>query len=63
MARRIWLIGRDCEGASAIEYGLLATLICVAAILAIEGVGGSLSDMLGVVTETISGVVAGVSQR
>jgi len=34
---------RDEEGATAIEYGLIAALIAVAAIVAMEGLGSQLS--------------------
>lgn len=35
----------DESGATAIEYGLIAALISVAAIGALEAIGGSLSDV------------------
>lgn len=35
----------DETGATAIEYGLIAALISVAAIVAMQTLGGSLSDM------------------
>lgn len=35
---------RDEQGATAIEYGLIAALIAVAAITAMSGLGGELSD-------------------
>ncbi len=35
-------IVRDSKGATAIEYGLIATLIAIAAISAMSGVGGKL---------------------
>ena len=34
---------RDQKGATAIEYGLIAALIAVAAITALQGIGGSLN--------------------
>jgi pilus assembly protein Flp/PilA len=39
-----WIIEalRDEEGATAIEYGLIAALIAVAAIAAMQGLGGAL---------------------
>ena len=36
------LLRRDVEGATAIEYGLIAALIAVAAIAAMQGLGGAL---------------------
>jgi pilus assembly protein Flp/PilA len=38
---------RDEAGATAIEYGLIAALIAVAAITAMQGLGNSLSDTFG----------------
>jgi pilus assembly protein Flp/PilA len=35
---------RDEEGATAIEYGLIAALIAVAAIAAMQGLGGQLTN-------------------
>ncbi len=35
---------RDEKGATAIEYGLIAALIAVAAIAAMNGLGGQLTD-------------------
>ncbi|HVL79748.1 MAG TPA: Flp family type IVb pilin [Sphingomicrobium sp.] len=36
---------RDCKGATAIEYGLIAALISVAAIAAFQGLGTKMSGM------------------
>ena len=36
---------KDESGATAIEYGLIAALVSVAAVVALEGMGGSLSTM------------------
>jgi pilus assembly protein Flp/PilA len=41
---------RDEAGATAIEYGLIAALIAVAAITAMQGLGNQLSDTFGSVT-------------
>jgi pilus assembly protein Flp/PilA len=35
---------RDSKGATAIEYGLIAALIAVAAIAAMQGIGSSLNS-------------------
>lgn len=35
---------RDEEGATAIEYGLIAALVAVAAIVGLQSLGGSLND-------------------
>jgi len=40
---------RDEQGATAIEYGLIAALIAVAAITAMQGLGGELSETFGTV--------------
>lgn len=40
-AKRLWA---DDEGATAIEYGLLAALVAVAIILALQAVSGALND-------------------
>jgi pilus assembly protein Flp/PilA len=39
----------DEDGATAIEYGLIAALVSVAAIAALEAMGGSLTAIFGVV--------------
>lgn len=43
----------DDSGATAIEYGLIAALVSVAAIGALTSMGGSLSDMFGTVSEKL----------
>ena len=45
---------RDESGATAVEYGLIAALVSVAAIGALTAVGNSLSTMFGTVSNTIS---------
>lgn len=40
---------RDENGATAIEYGLIAALVSVAAIAALQAMGGSLVNIFGVV--------------
>ncbi len=37
-------LGRDCDGATAIEYGLMAALISIAAITAMGALGNSLNN-------------------
>ncbi|MGE8396334.1 MAG: Flp family type IVb pilin [Comamonas sp.] len=46
---------RDEEGATAIEYGLIAALIAVVAIAAMTSVGGSLSGIFTNIADTLSG--------
>ena len=44
---------KDDEGASMVEYGLLVSLIALAAIVAITAVGGQLSTMFDAVTAAL----------
>lgn len=44
------------RGATAIEYGLIAALIAVAAIAAMTALGTSLSNLFGGVASTLQGV-------
>ena len=44
-------IFKDEKGATAIEYGLIAALIAVAAITAMSGLGNQLSDTFGAVDD------------
>ena len=44
---------RDEEGATAIEYGLIAALIAIALITALNTLGGSLSDKFGEVSTAV----------
>jgi pilus assembly protein Flp/PilA len=55
------LIGfvRDEDGATAIEYGLIAALVSVAAIGALTAMGSSLSTMFNTVSSALSGAAAG----
>ena len=46
---------RDRSGATAIEYGLIAALICVAAIGGMQNFGGSLQNMWGKVDSAVAG--------
>jgi len=44
---------RSRKGATAIEYGLIAALIAVAAIAAMQGLGNQLNKTFGNVTENM----------
>ena len=44
---------RDEAGATAIEYGLIAALIAVAAITAMQGLGGQLSNTFNGVSDCL----------
>ena len=46
---------RDEEGATAIEYGLIAALIAVAAITAMQGLGSSLNETFTNVSDAMAG--------
>ncbi len=47
----------DESGATAIEYGLIAALVSVAAIGALTAMGGSLNDMFTSVSTTLQNAV------
>ncbi len=47
------------DGATAIEYGLIAALVSVAAIGALTAMGGSLSTMFNTVSSALSGAAGG----
>lgn len=44
----------DESGATAIEYGLIAALVSVAAIVALQALGGSLSSIFTVVSSKLA---------
>jgi len=44
----------DESGATAIEYGLIAALVSVAAIAALQALGGSLNSIFSTVSTTLS---------
>ena len=48
-------LARDKKGATAIEYGLIAALIAVAAIAAMQGLGTSLSTTFNHVSTSMTG--------
>ena len=48
---------RDDSGATAIEYGLIAALVSVAAITALTAMGGSLDAMFTAVSTALNGAV------
>lgn len=52
-------IGQDESGATAIEYGLIAALISVAAITAMGGLGNSLSNTFNYVTGQMQNAQSG----
>ncbi len=50
---------RDEDGATAIEYGLIAALVSVAAIGALPAMGNSLSTMFNTVSSALSNAAGG----
>lgn len=52
---------RDAEGATAIEYGLIAALVSIAFIIALVSMGSSLEDLFNYVNGILQSVVASVS--
>ena len=56
--REFWL---DERGATAIEYGLIAGLVSVAAIAALSAMGGSLQSIFGVVKTQLDTAAASAS--
>jgi len=44
----------DESGATAIEYGLIAALVSVAAIVALQALGGSLKDIFSIVSSNLT---------
>ncbi len=52
-------IGKDESGATAIEYGLIAALVSVAAIGALTAMGSSLDAMFSTVSTTLKTVAGG----
>ena len=50
----IKMLRRDEEGATAIEYGLIAALIAVAAMTAMGALGNELNDTFTKVSDTMS---------
>jgi pilus assembly protein Flp/PilA len=50
----------DESGATAIEYGLIAALVSVAAIAALQALGGSLNTIFGTVSTTLDSSNTGI---
>lgn len=57
MFKLIRKLRRDDEGATAIEYGLIAALISVAAIVAMTAIGGSLDTLFTTVSDELDDAV------
>ena len=59
MFKVIRTFAKDESGATAIEYGLIAALVSVAAIGALTAMGSSLSTMFNTVSSALSGASGG----
>ena len=59
MFKLIRCFAKDEDGATAIEYGLIAALVSVAAIGALTAMGNSLSTMFNTVSSAMSSAVGG----
>lgn len=57
--KTIWNVMRDETGATAIEYGLIAALVSVAAIAALTAMGQNLASMFSTVSSSLAGAVSG----
>ena len=57
MAKLLAAVLHDRSGATAIEYTLLATLIAVSAIVALEQLGGAFGNLFATVDTTIASKV------
>lgn len=53
MLHRLFAMLRNTRGATAIEYGLIAALIAVAAIAAMQGLGNQLKTTFGNVSKNM----------
>ncbi len=59
MLAKLMFFLKDDSGATAIEYGLIAALVSVAAIGALTAMGQSLSTMFGTVATTLATAASG----
>lgn len=59
MKQQLLKLWRDEDGATAIEYALIAGLIAVVLIAALGALGGSISDMFGEIGKELDKVEAG----
>lgn len=58
MLKSFWRVLGDESGATAIEYGLIAALVSVAAIAALTAMGSSLRDLFGTVSTSLDTAVS-----
>ncbi|MFO1190297.1 MAG: Flp family type IVb pilin [Alphaproteobacteria bacterium] len=57
MLRTIRKLFKNEQGATAIEYGLIAALVSVAAVVALENMGGSLNSIFTTVSGKLDSAV------
>ncbi|WP_119420718.1 Flp family type IVb pilin [Desertibaculum subflavum] len=62
MLRTFKNLMQDESGATAIEYGLIAALVSVAAITALQAMGSSLDTIFGIVSTELNDAASGVQQ-
>ncbi len=56
---KLWRLLKDKSGATAIEYGLIAALVSMAAVVALGQVGTSLNSVFSTVSGTLDVAVVG----
>lgn len=61
MIKLIRKLCKNKSGATAIEYGLIAALVSVAAITALQALGGSLNTMFGTVSGELDTAVQSIN--
>jgi len=61
MGRLLQVFWLDDRGATAIEYGLIAALIAIIALVGIASAGGSIANMFGYVSNKSTSVWDGVN--
>lgn len=59
MIERTVRVFRDEGGATAVEYGLIAALVSVAAIASLAAMGASLSDLFTTVSSALTSATSG----
>ncbi len=59
MLTKLMVFLKDDSGATAIEYGLIAALVSVAAITALSAMGASLVDIFTVVSDELQTAASG----
>lgn len=57
MFKTLKMVLRDESGATAIEYGLIAALVSVAAVIALQTMGTTLETMFTFVSDTLLGAM------